>query len=157
MASTAVVRARGNVPSRSKRTTPKRGKAIDSVDVDAILKEKGLGPRDLDDIPTANMTIFGEDFRVLQTVNVLSILMFNDDDEKATADAVRQIIGLVHDDDQGRFRAAYAAQRDLSGAALNEIIGAMLRLASAPNPSTSQPASGRTVKATTSRPLSAAD
>jgi hypothetical protein len=158
MASTAVVRARGSVPARSRRTTPAKSKPGKSdVDVDAILAEKGLTPRERDDIPTGNMTVFGESFRVLKAVNVLAILMFDDDDERATATAVRQIIDLVHDDDQDRFKAAYAKQPDLSGAALNEIIGAMLRLAASPNPTTSPPASGRTAKRTTSRQLSAAD
>lgn len=154
MPGTAVVRARGSVPPKSKRTTPKKGGA--TVDVDAILAEKGLAPRDLDDIPTFVMTIFGEDFRVLRAVNVLSILTYDEDDERATANAVRQVIGLVHDDDQDRFKAAYSRQRDLSGAALNEIVGAMLRGAANPNPSSSSPDSGRTAKRTTSRALSAA-
>lgn len=156
MASTAVVRARGQVPSRGKRSHNLRVKDGD-VDIDAILHEKGLDPRDIDDIPTGNMKIFGETFRVLKAVNILGILMFDDEDEKATADAVRNIINLVHPDDQDRFKAAYSRQRDLSGAALNEIIGAMIRLAASPNPSSTPPASGRTAKRTTSRAQSGAN
>jgi hypothetical protein len=146
------------VPSRSNRTTPSKtrgGKA--DVDVDAILAEKGLAPRNLDDIPTFTMNVFGENIRVLKAVNILSILMADDDDPRATAESVKQVINLVHDDDQDRFRDAYARQRDLSGAALNEIIGAMLRGAADPNPSSSPPASGRTAKRTTSKALSAAN
>lgn len=153
--STAVVRARGSVPTRGKRAHNLRVKG--DVDIDAILAEKGLAPRDIDDIPVGNMTVFGESFRVLQAVNVLQILMHDDDDEKATAEAVRGIINLVHPDDQDRFKAAYGSQRDLSGAALNEIIGAMIRLAATPKGSSSPPASGRTAKQTTSRTQSAAD
>jgi len=151
VASTAVAR-RGQVPARSKRASNNKA----DVDIDAILAEQGVGPRDISDIPTFNMTIFGEKFKVLKTVNVLQMLLFDDDDPDATARAVRSVIGLVHDDDQRRFASAYARQRDLTGKALNVIISEMIKAAADPNPSTSQRASGRTAKRTTSRALSGA-
>lgn len=149
--STAVARR-----SSGRVTAPKSRPAKGAVDVDAILAEKGFAPREADEIPTFDMHLFGEDFRVLRAVNILGLIMADDDDPQATANSVRMIINLVHPDDQRRFQAAYARQTELRGEALNEIIAAMLAGASAPNPSPSQRDSGRTAKRTTSRRLSAA-
>jgi hypothetical protein len=154
MATSAVARRSG-----SGRVTPAKVKPSTSteVDVDAILAEKGIAPRDVEDIPTFGMTVFGEHFRVLRAVNILGLIMADDDDPQSTATSVRTIINLVHPDDRKRFQNAYAALPELSGEALNEIIAAMLSGAANPNRSASRRGSGRTAKRTTSRALSAAN
>lgn len=151
MASTALSR-RG-----SGRVTPAKTKTGGYVDVDAILAEKGLTPRAVEDIPTFSMGIFGESFTVFRSINILSMVMADDDDPQATANSVRSIINMIHPDEQKRFQAAYARQTELTGEMLNEIIAAMLRGASDPNPSPSSQGSGRTAKRTTSKRLSAAN
>jgi hypothetical protein len=149
MATSAVARRSG-----SGRVTPAKVKPSTSteVDVDAI-----IAPRDVEDIPTFGMTVFGEHFRVLRAVNILGLIMADDDDPQSTATSVRTIINLVHPDDRKRFQNAYAALPELSGEALNEIIAAMLSGAANPNRSASRRGSGRTAKRTTSRALSAAN
>ena len=152
MAASTAVAKRGS----GRVTAPKPKTSKNYVDVDAILAEKGLTPRAASDIPTFTMGIFGEDFRVLHSINILSMIMADDDDPQATANSVRSIINMIHPDERKEFQAAYARQTELTGEMLNEIIAAMLRGASAPNPSPSSRGSGRTAKRTTSRKLSAA-
>jgi len=160
MPTTSVTRARVK-PAPTKRTASKGSAATrrksDVIDIDAALEEEGEGPKDLDEIETAEITVFGEKFRVLKAINIMNFLGLDSDDPDDTARALDTVRGMIHDDDWKRFRNAYARQRNLSGKAFGIIVTRMIQAASGVNPTDSSSGSGRTASKATSRQLSAAN
>ena len=138
--------------------TPKRAKASSNglVDVDALLAAEGLQLRVIEDIPTFPMKVFGNTYRVIKAINSLALLMSDSGDTDDTAKMVKSIINMIHEDDRKDFKAAYAAQPEITGEQLGLIIRSMVEGASGVHPSSSQSDSGRTASKSTSRQLSAA-
>lgn len=140
----------------SKRVTPKKPRTASNglVDVDALLASEGLQLRVIQDIPTFPMRIFGNTYRVIKAINALALLMADSGDTDDTAKMVKSIINMIHEDDRKDFKAAYAAQPEITGEQLGLIIRSMVEGASGVHPSTSQSDSGRTASRSTSRQLS---
>lgn len=136
------VRTSGRTTARKSSSVSKKG----DVDLDAILAEKGLTPKLVEDIETFHLTIFGETVRVMKTTNIFNLMMFGSDDNDDTARSVKSIIEMVHPDDQRRFKNALAKVADLNADVLTEIISAMLSGATGVNPTTSPSGSGRIAK-----------
>lgn len=125
------------------------------IDIDALLAEAGLTPRYSKDYFV--MSVFGEKFRVRKQVNLLAFILIDEDDPKETADSIKGILDMIHDEDKGRFKTAIASNAALDGKAVNLLVQQMIQGATDPNPTNSSRASGRTRKASTSKALSAAD
>lgn len=158
MPATSVTKARVK-PAASKRTAGSAAakRTITIVDIDAALAAEGEGPMELADIPTADVTVFGEKFRVLKVINIMNFLGLDSDDPDDTARALDTVRGMLHPDDWKRFRNAYAKQPNISGKAFGIIVTNMIQAATGVNPTTSSSGSGRTANRATSRQLSAAD
>jgi hypothetical protein len=140
-----------SVVRSGRTTTSKRASRKDHIDIDAILREKGIMPRLAEEIDVATIDILGEkDVRVLKTTNIFNISMFASDNPDDTANSMRTIIEMVHPDDQRRFRTALARCADLSGETFVEIVGQMLQAATGANPTSSPSGSGRTARASIS-------
>lgn len=155
MPATSVTRARVK-PTAPKGTAAAKRKPAD-IDIDAALAEEGEGPMDITDIPTVEVTVFGEKFRVLKVINIMNFLGLDSDDPDDTARALDTVRGMIHPDDWKRFRNAYARQLNLSGKAFGIIVTKMIQAATGANPTNTSSGSGRTASKATSRQLSVAD
>lgn len=88
--------------------------------------------------------IFGEDFHVLQDVNLFGIMAMADDEPKLS-DMHRAMLNLIADEDRVRFRNLVARQRNLSAEQIGKLFNRLMEVASG-NPQTSPSGSSRTTR-----------
>jgi hypothetical protein len=124
------------------------------LDMDAVLAEAGLTPKASNEF--FNMGMFGEVFRVRKQINLLAMILVDEDDPRSTADSIKSILDMIHEDDRGRFRTVIASHASLDSRAIDKLVGEMIKKAAEPNPTRSSRGSGSTSRRTTSKQLSAA-
>lgn len=125
------------------------------VNIDTRLVKEHGEQRAIEDIPLVTVHLFGQDFRIHQSLNLWNLLSIGDENDSAAI--VRTMINAVHREDVKDFKNALARQADLGAERLLTILGAIVEAASDDHPTQPSSASRRTTPKRTGRALSAAN
>lgn len=120
-----------------------------TINLDDELREEFGPPKLVEDLEIANITIFGEDLRIVKAVNILNLLSIGQEGD--TGAIVTALTNFVHPDDRRRFKNAYARQISITGDELLKILTRVLEVAADDNPTGSSSGSSRTTAKRTAK------
>jgi len=89
--------------------------------------------------------IFGEDFLVLQDVNLFGIMAMADDEPKLS-DMHRAMLNLIAEEDRPRFRNLVGRQHNLKAEQIGKLFNRLMEVASGDHPQGSSSGSSRTTR-----------
>jgi hypothetical protein len=108
-----------------------------TVNIDAMLHEE-LGDVDVSKIPTVDVEVFDETFKIRKDINAFNVLSLGDIEASGDTTVIaKTMVGIIHPDDRPAFKRAIGMQAGLTVERLMFVFEKLVEAASDGNPTRS--------------------